>query len=68
MSWREAPSAPQSHAVGAARLNIKIPSYRYRNFHYKDKTISNAIPGKTAFILRRAGVHKPEYEAQPVAF
>ena len=42
-------------------LNIKIPSYLYRNSHYKDKTLSrqshlyngHPIPVKTVFILRR---------------
>ena len=45
---------------GPRRLNIKIPSYQFRNFHSKDKTVSrlsclyngNTIPGKTVFILR----------------
>ena len=44
------------------RLNIKMPSYQYRNFHVKDKTVSPTVlsltwespyMGKTVFILRR---------------
>ena len=45
------------------RLNIKMPSYQYRDSHVKDKTVSPTVLsltwespylGKTVFILRRA--------------
>ena len=44
------------------RLNIKMPSYQYRDSHVKDKTVSPTVlsltwespyMGKTVFILRR---------------
>ena len=44
------------------RLNIKMPSYQYRDSHVKDKTVSPTVLsstwespylGKTVFILRR---------------
>ena len=47
------------------RLNIKMPSYQYRDSHVKDKTVSPTVlsltwespyPGKTVFILRRGPV------------
>ena len=56
------------HAYGADewpgdRLNIKMPSYQYRDSHVKDKTVSPTVLSltwespylrKTVFILRRA--------------
>ena len=45
-----------------ARLNIKMPSFQYRDYHVKDKTVSPTVLsltwespylGKTVFILRR---------------
>ena len=47
------------------RLNIKMPSYRYRDSHVKDKTVSPTVLsltwespylGKTVFILRQGPV------------
>ena len=45
-------------------LNIEMSSYQYRNFHYKDKTVSwrfifimkIPIPGKMVFILSRGAL------------
>ena len=54
-----------SHCLGhssGGRLNIKMPSYQYRDPHVKDKTVSPTVLsltwespylGKTVFILRR---------------
>ena len=42
-----------------AHLNMDMPSYQYKNSHYKDKIfsgpsyVSNGIPGKNVFILWR---------------
>ena len=52
-----------NHAQGSGgRLNIKMPSYQYRDSHVKDKTVSPTVLsltwespylGKTVFILRQ---------------
>ena len=51
--------------ASGGRLNIKIPSYQYRDSHVKDKTVSPTVLsltwestylGKTVFILRRGPV------------
>ena len=54
----------ETHPGG--RLNIKMPSYQYRDSHVKDKTVSLTVLsltwespylGKTVFILRRGPGH-----------
>ena len=40
--------------VTMVRLNMKMPSCRSRNFHYKDRTVvRNTIHGKLFFILKQ---------------
>ena len=56
--------------IPGGRLNIKMPSYQYRDSHVKDKTVSPTVLsltweslylGKTVFILRQGPEHsKPE--------
>ena len=67
--WFETPSHPIWHHCNercrwwpGGRLNIKMPSYQYRDSYVKDKTVSPTVLsltrespylGKTVFILRR---------------
>ena len=54
--------------VAIASLNIKMPSYQYRDSHVKDKTVSPTVLsltwesqylGKTVFILRQGPADRP---------
>ena len=56
-----APKLLGEQGDSGGRLNIKMPSYQYRDSHVKDKTVSSTVlsltwespyPGKTVFILR----------------
>ena len=54
-------------------LNLKMPSYHYRNSHYKDKTVmrlsyfpnGNPLPGKTLFILKKTGIYFRQWHSNP---
>ena len=60
-SWANASSELRAPGAPEGRLNIKMPSYQYRDCHVKDKKVSPTVLsltwespylGKTVFILR----------------